>query len=251
MTFGTPRICYLGTAPTPTQPSSHFASSLRLGIDNPVRRIAVNAANAGPAFIRCRSAVPPRVHAVQATLAQSRPRDVRVLVPEAVVGLEEGALQTHVHAEAGAAGVGIWVAGSSAGLLPVAGSLEVLLGADVHAGGALEATAGGAALGDVLAGAFVHPGDVGGGGGGDVRDYALADVVRDHAWRGELGRGGCHAEDAGVAFFAKGGRGRLLDRAGCHGEGEGVGQSQQEHSDEQHNEREVCLYCLRTIWAID
>lgn len=221
-------------------------TSLRLGVDNPLRRIAINAANARPALVRCRPAVPPRVHAIQTTLPQARPRDICELVLEAVIGLEESALQAHVDTEARASCIGVRVATSSAGLLPVTGTLEVLLGADIHIGFALEAAARGstlreilAALGNVLACVLVMPGDVGGGVGRDVGNNTLADVLGDHACGAGWRRG--HAEDAGATFFAEGWSGRFLGRASGHREGGDVGHSQQEHVGKQHAGWGICF----------
>jgi hypothetical protein len=78
------------------------------------------------------------------------------------------------------------------------------------------------------------PGDVGGSVGGHVSNDALADLMGHHAgWRGG------HAEDAGVAFFAKAGSGGLVGWAIGHSEGGEVGQSQENHVIEQHDGGDV------------
>lgn len=125
-----------------TPSSSHLPRSFNLEVDGPVWRIAINAANARSALVRGWPGVPPRVHAIETILAQTRPRNVRELVPEAVVGLEESTLQAHVNTEARASCIRILMTSSSTGLLPVAMALEVLLGADIHASLALKRVAG-------------------------------------------------------------------------------------------------------------
>jgi hypothetical protein len=124
----------------------------------------------------------------------------------------------------------------STGPLPIAGSLVVFLGADIHTSITLEGVAvGSVPLGDILAGIPVEPGDVEGLGvvGHHVADDSVTYVMRNHTCRC-----GSHTEGTGVTFLAPAGSGcgLLVFWMGGHDKGGNTGQCQREHVVGQHFE---------------